>query len=123
MNVDNHLPIINSCLVIEKFLQETVSSQISSFQESMETVLGTMKDNLRYELEKQIRELIKYPNQFENIEPKEFIFFLENKLKKKPSDFDGWMLLARTCYISGYFQKADLYYNRALKYFPKNEII
>ena len=33
------------------------------------------------------------------------------------------MLLARTCYISGYFQKAELYYNRALKYFPKNEII
>ena len=75
------------------------------------------------ELEKQINELIKDPNQFENIEPKEIIFFLENKLKKKPSDFDGWMLLARTCYISGYFQKAELYYNRALKYFPKNEII
>ena len=40
------------------------------------------------ELEKQIKELIKDPNQFENIEPKEIIFFLENKLKKKPSDFD-----------------------------------
>ena len=74
------------------------------------------------ELEKQIKELIKDPNQFENIEPKEIIF-LENKLKKKPNDLDGWILLARTCYISGYFQKAELYYNRALKYFPKNEII
>ena len=33
------------------------------------------------------------------------------------------MLLARTCFISGHFQKADLYYNNALKYFPNNEMI
>ena len=33
------------------------------------------------------------------------------------------MLLARTCFISGHFQKADLYYNKALKYFPNNETI
>ena len=48
---------------------------------------------------------------------------MENKLKNKPNDFEGWMLLARTCFISGHFQKADLYYNKALKYFPRNEII
>ena len=34
------------------------------------------------------------------------------------------MLLARTCFISGHFQKADLYYNKALKYFlSRNEVI
>ena len=33
------------------------------------------------------------------------------------------MLLARTCFISGHFQKADLHYNNALKYFPNNEVI
>ena len=55
---------------------------------------------------------------------KKIIFFLENKLKNKPNDFEGWMLLARTCFISGHFQKADLYYNKALKYFfPRNEVI
>ena len=70
-----------------------------------------------FELEKQIKELIK-PDSFANIEPKKIIFFLENKLKNKPNDFEGWMLLARTCFISGHFQKADLYYNKA-KYFPE----
>ena len=33
------------------------------------------------------------------------------------------MLLARACFISGHFQKADLYYNTALKFFPNNEVI
>ena len=47
---------------------------------------------------------------------------MENKLKNKPNDFEGW-ILARTCFISGHFQKADLYYNKALKYFPRNEVI
>ena len=37
--------------------------------------------------------------------------------------FEGWILLARTCFISGHFQKAELYYKNALKYFPENEII
>ena len=76
-----------------------------------------------FELEKQIKELIKDPNNFANIEPRKIIFFLENKLRKKPDDIEGWMLLARTCFISGHFQKADLYYNNALKYFPNNEMI
>ena len=34
-----------------------------------------------FELEKQIKELIKNPDSFANIEPKKIIFFLENKLK------------------------------------------
>ena len=74
-------------------------------------------------LEKQIEELIRDPNNFANIQPKKIIFFLENKLSTNPKDFEGWMLLARTCFISGHFQKADLYYNKALKYFPNNETI
>ena len=75
------------------------------------------------ELEKEIKEFIKNPDDFTNIDPKKIIFFLENQLKKKPIDFDGWLLLARTCFISGHFQKADLYYSSALKYFPRNETI
>ena len=71
------------------------------------------------ELEKQINELIKDPNQFENIEPKEIIFFLENKLKKKPNDLDGWILLARTCYISGYFKRQTYIIIELLNIFQK----
>ena len=74
-------------------------------------------------LEKQIRVLSKDPEKFADLNPKEIVFFLENKLKKTPNDFEGWMLLARTCFISGHFQKADLHYNNALKYFPNNEVI
>ena len=74
-------------------------------------------------LEKQIKESIKDPNKFLDIDPKKIIFFLENKLKEKPNDLEGWLLLARTCFISGHFQKAGLYYKNALKYFPENETI
>jgi len=64
--------------------------------------------------------MLKDPKKFSSIEPKQIIYFLENKLKKKPDDLDGWMLLARTCFLSGHIQKADLYYNKAIKYFPEN---
>ena len=74
-------------------------------------------------LDKEIAELIKNPDNFGQIDPEKIIFFLENNLKKQPNDFEGWMLLARTCFISGHYQKADLYYNNALKFFPKNETI
>ncbi len=76
-----------------------------------------------YKLEKEISESTNDPEKFANLNPRKIVFFLENKLKKQPNDFEGWMLLARTCFISGHFQKADLYYNTALKFFPNNEVI
>ena len=36
-------------------------------------------------------------------------------------DLDGWKLLARTCFITGHIQKAEVHYVKALKYFPSNE--
>ena len=48
------------------------------------------------------------------------ITFLENKLNEDPNDIEGWLILARTSVISGYFQK-ETHYKSALKYFPDNE--
>lgn len=73
-----------------------------------------------YKLNKEVQEMLDDPENFSNIEPKKIIYFLENKLKKKPDDLEGWMLLARTCFLSGYIQKADLYYKKAIRYFPDN---
>ena len=55
-----------------------------------------------------------------NIDPKKIIFFLEKELKDNPDDLEGWRLLARTCLMTGYLQKANKYYKKALKHFPKN---
>ena len=88
-------------------------------------VLYFLKGNLDsfsydYKLEKEVQGTLNDPQKFSSIEPKKIIYFLENKLKKQPDDLDGWMLLARTCFLSGHIQKADLYYNKAIKYFPNN---
>ena len=72
-----------------------------------------------YKLEKEISESTNDPDKFANLNPRKIVFFLEkNKLKKQPNDFEGWMLLARTCFISGHFQKQILY-NTALKFFSQ----
>ena len=55
------------------------------------------------------------------INPNEVIIFLENKLNKNPMDADSWLVLARTCLITGHIQKSELYYSKGLKYFPNNE--
>ena len=47
----------------------------------------------------------------------------EKKLKKEPNDLQGWLILSRTCVLSGHYQKADKYYKNALELFPKNENI
>ena len=56
----------------------------------------------------------------EEIDPKKLISFLEFKLSKEPKDLDGWLILSRTCLISGYIQKADLYYKKSISHFPEN---
>tara|TARA_E500000178_G_scaffold197085_1_gene195156 strand:+ start:879 stop:1520 length:642 start_codon:yes stop_codon:yes gene_type:complete len=88
-------------------------------------VLYLLKGNLDsfsydYKLDKEVQGMLSDPEKFASIEPKKIIYFLENKLKKKSDDLDGWMLLARTCFLSGHIQKAELYYNQAIKYFPNN---
>ena len=58
-----------------------------------------------------------------DIDPQKLIIFLEGKLKKNPQDPEGWMILARTCLLAGYLQKADLYYSKAIKIFPNDKKI
>ena len=61
------------------------------------------------------------PEKFKEISPEILVLFLEEKLKKKPNDLKGWLILARTCVVGGYYQKADKYYKDALKNFPLSE--
>ncbi len=79
-------------------------------------------DSFSYDnkLDKEVQGMLSNPEEFSSIEPKKIIYFLENKLKNQPDDLDGWMLLARTCFLSGHIQKAEFYYNKAIKYFPDN---
>ena len=41
-------------------------------------------------------------------------------MDNSPDDIQGLLILARTCVLSGYYQKADLHYKNALKKFPNN---
>ncbi len=75
------------------------------------------------EVEKEIQNLISNPNEFSKIDPKKIVIFLEEKLRDNPNDRDGWVLLARTCMLTGHNQKADLYYKKSLEYFPDDQQI
>ena len=58
---------------------------------------------------------------FSSYKPTTLITFLEKKLEKEPNDLQGWLILSRTCVLSGHYQKADKYYQIALELFPNNE--
>ncbi len=74
-------------------------------------------------LNAEVKKALENPEDFKKIDPNKLIIYLEKKLTVNPKDVKGWLILARTCIISGYFQKADLHYNNALLYFPNNEDI
>ena len=74
-------------------------------------------------INKLVREGINDPENFKRISPQVLIIFLEKKLKKEPKDLQGWLILSRTCELSGHYQKADKYYKNALQLFPTNENI
>ncbi len=77
----------------------------------------SFEDNLK----KEIDYLFEDPEKLDKVQPESIIIYLEKKLKKNPEDLQGWMILTRTCVLSGYYQKADLHYKTALKIFPYNE--
>ncbi len=54
------------------------------------------------------------------INPEKLILYLEIQLKENPNDLEGWKILAKTCLLTGYVQKADLYFKKSLKIFPDN---
>lgn len=59
----------------------------------------------------------------DELDPNRLIIYLENKLNKNPEDLQGWLILARTCNLSGYLQKADLYFKKGLEFFPYDETL
>ena len=92
------------------------------------TIIYLSKGNLEtFFFEKKINNIVQEgindPEKFKSISPQILITFLEKKLKKNPNDLQGWLILSRTCVLSGHYQKADKYYKNALKLFPKNENI
>ena len=54
------------------------------------------------------------------LDPIKLILFLEKKLAENPEDLEGWKILARTCMLTGYMQKANKYYLKAIDLIPKN---
>ena len=69
----------------------------------------------------EINKLANDPKSLNEINPQKIIFFLESKLSENPMDLEGWKLLARTCFMTGHKQKAEVHYKKALKYFPSDE--
>ena len=68
-----------------------------------------------------IEDIIISKENIDELDPNRLILYLESKLKKNPKDLQGWLILARTCSLSGYLQKADLYFKKGLKFFPYDE--
>ena len=68
-----------------------------------------------------IEDIIISKEKIDELDPNRLILYLENKLNKNPKDLKGWLILARTCSLSGYLQKADLYFKKGLEFFPYDE--
>ena len=68
-----------------------------------------------------IEEIITSKEKIDELEPERLIIYLEDKLNKNPKDLQGWLILARTCSLTGYLQKADLYFKKGLEFFPYEE--
>ena len=68
-----------------------------------------------------IEDIIISKESIDKLDPNRLILYLESKLNKNPKDLQGWLILARTCSLSGYLQKADLYFKKGLNFFPYDE--
>lgn len=68
-----------------------------------------------------IEDIIISKENVNELDPNRLILYLESKLNKNPKDLQGWLILARTCSLSGYLQKADLYFKKGLNFFPYDE--
>ena len=68
-----------------------------------------------------IEDIIISKENVDELDPNRLILYLESKLNKNPKDLQGWLILVRTCSLSGYLQKADLYYKKGLNFFPYDE--
>ena len=73
------------------------------------------------ENKKIIEDIIISKENIDELDPNRLILYLESKLNENPKDLQGWLILARTCSLSGYLQKADLYFKKGLNFFPYDE--
>lgn len=121
--------IILCSLYLNKFNKRTIGFLLIMSLISFPTIIiylakGNMESySFEDKLNQIIGEGINDPQKFKDIDPKLLIIFLEKKLKKNPQDLEGWLILSRTCVMSGHYQKADKYYHTALQLFPTNENI
>ena len=100
--------IFNKKVLITSISVSVLTATIYIFKSDLKsfTYINDLKNNIE---------------QGKDINPNEVIVFLETKLKKNPRDIEAWLVLARTCLITGHIQKSELYYFKALKYFPENQ--
>ncbi len=119
--------LIFCSLYINRFKKKIIGFMFIISLISVPTIIIYLtKGNLEsYVFEEKLNQIIegglKNPEEFEKISPQLLITFLEKKLQKDSQDLEGWLILSRTCVISGHYQKADKYYQTALKLFPTNE--
>ena len=116
------LLLISTLIVYFLFGLKLVKTKAIFFSLLLTVITGiiyTFKSNLKSFT--YMDDLNKNITEGKGINPNEVIIFLENKLNKNPKDLDAWLVLARTCLITGHIQKSELYYNKGLKYFPKSE--
>ena len=118
-----------SVVYLNKFQRKTLGFFLVFLLISVPTtIIYFFKGNLEtFFFEEKINKIVQAgindPENFKNMSPQVLIIFLEKKLKKEPNDLQGWLILSRTCVLSGHYQKADKYYKNALELFPKNENI
>ena len=118
-----------SVLYLNKFKRKTLGFLLVFILITIPTtIIYLSKGNLETfffeeKINKIVQEGINDPENFKSISPQVLIIFLEKKLKKEPNDLQGWLILSRTCVMSGNYQKAEKYYKNALELFPKNEKI
>ena len=110
------MPSTKSRIILFMFLI-TVTPAFYMLKGSFESFTFNEENN------KIIEDIVVSEEKIDELDPNRLILYLENKLNKNPKDLQGWLILARTCRLSGYLQKADLYFKKGLEFFPYDEIL
>ena len=110
------MPSTKSRIILFMFLI-TVTPVFYMLKGSFESFTFNEENN------KIIEDIVVSEEKIDELDPNRLILYLENKLNKNPKDLQGWLILARTCRLSGYLQKADLYFKKGLEFFPYDEIL
>ena len=110
------MPSTKSRIILFMFLI-TVTPVFYMLKGSFESFTFNEENN------KIIEDIVVSEEKIDELDSNRLILYLENKLNKNPKDLQGWLILARTCRLSGYLQKADLYFKKGLEFFPYDEIL